>query len=391
MLKKSLLLFLSWKALVLFFAYLATLFLPFKEFPDSFIKDPVFGRNLPYFVWIWGNFDGFHYISLAKYGYTVFQHAFFPLFPLLIRSLNVFGVHPVIAGQIISNISFLAALFVCFRLLSLDKKGSVFLLFGLILILFPASFYYGAVYNDSLFFLLATTSLYFARKRSFFLASLAGALATLARLNGLVLIFPILFEYLLARDKNPADTWNITKLKEEMAKKIRKIVPSEKVYFVVLIPLAFLGYLLFTQINYDSWSKVFSSMSPWGQDKIVFPLQVFWRYIKIIGSLEFSSYVYQVAFLELLFVFLYIAMLVYSYKKIRFSYWLFFAISILIPSLTGTFQGMPRYGLHLYPFFLSLLLFLEHKSIRTKLIYFAISVFLLYYCLSFFTRGYFIA
>lgn len=391
MLKKILLLFLSWKALVLFFAYLATLLLPFKEFPKSFIADPVFGRNLPYFVWIWGNFDGFHYISLAKYGYTVFQHAFFPLFPLLIRSLNVFGVHPVIAGQIISNISLFLSLIVSYKLLSLDGKKKQFLLFGLILILFPTSFYFGAVYNDSLFFLLATTSLYFARKRSFFLASLAGALATLARLNGLVLIFPIVFEYLSFRDKNPADTWNITKVKEEIQREIRKLIPSEKIYFVILIPLAFLGYLLFTQINYESWSKVFSSMSVWNQDKIIFPLQVFWRYIKILDSFDFSNHVYHVALLEFFSVFLYIGLLIYSYKKIRFSYWLFFAVSILIPSLTGTFQGMPRYGLHLYPLFLSILLLLEHKSIRTKLIYFAISLFLLYYCLSFFTRGYFIA
>lgn len=186
MLKKSLLLFFSWKALVLFFAYLATLFLPFKEFPKSFIADPVFGRSLPYYLWVWGNFDGFHYISIAKYGYTVFQHPFFPLFPLLIDIVKLLGVHPVIAGQIISNISFFGALFVCYKLLSIDKKRSSFLLFGLILILFPTSFYYGAVYNDSLFFLLATTSLYFARKRSWIMASVLGGLATLARLNGLV-------------------------------------------------------------------------------------------------------------------------------------------------------------------------------------------------------------
>ncbi|KKQ34254.1 MAG: hypothetical protein US51_C0046G0007 [Microgenomates group bacterium GW2011_GWA2_37_6] len=359
MLKKSLLLFFSWKALVLFFAYLATLLLPFKEFPNSFIADPVFGRSLPYFV--------------------------------LIRSLNIFGVHPVIAGQIISNIFFLGALFVSLKLLSIDKKRSSFLLFGAVLILFPTSFFYGAVYNDSLFFFLATTSLYFARKRSFLLASVAGALATLSRLNGLVLVFPILFEFLSAKDKNPLDTWNLTKLKEEIGREIRKLIPGEKVYFVILIPLAFLGYLLFTQINYESWTKVFSAMSVWNQDKVIFPLQVFWRYIKIIGSFEFSNYVYQVALIELLFVVLYIGVLIYSYKKIRFSYWLFFAVSILIPSLTGTFQGMPRYGLHLYPFFLSLVLFLEQRSIPSKLIYFAISVFLLYYCLSLFTRGYFIA
>ncbi len=391
MLKKILILFSAWKILVIFFALIATFVLPFKEFPTSFTADPIYGRQLPYLVWIWGNFDGFHYISLAKYGYTVFQHAFFPLFPALINFLITFKIHPVIAGQIISNLSFIGALLISFKLFSLDKKGGPFWLFGLVYILFPTSFYFGAVYNDSLFLFLATTSLYFARKKSWAAAGAIGALATLTRLNGLALIFPIIFEY-LNQTQSPPSTWKLSDLKKELVERVKlSVMLKEKIYFIALIPLSFLSYLIFTQINYESWAKIFSSMSVWNQDKIVFPLQVFWRYIKIISSFDFSNYVYQVAILEFASVILYVLMLVYSFKKIRLSYWLFFAASILIPSLTGTFQGMPRYGLHLYPFFLSLVLFLEQRSIPSRLIYFAISLLLLYYCLSLFTRGYFIA
>ncbi len=390
--RKILLLFSAWKILVISFALIATFVLPFKEFPISFTADPIYGRHLPYLVWIWGNFDGFHYISLAKYGYTVFQHAFFPLFPALINFLTTFKIHPVIAGQIISNLSFIGALLISFKLFSLDKKGGSFWLFGLAIILFPTSFYFGAVYNDSLFLFLATTSLYFARKKSWAAAGALGALATLTRLNGLALVFPILFEYLASQKQTEVLTWNIGEIKKNAKNKLKKsIILRDRIYFVVLIPLAFLSYLLFTQINYVSWTKIFSAMSVWNQDKIVFPLQVFWRYIKIIGSGEFSNYVYQVALIELFFVLLYIAMLIYSFRKIRLSYWLFFAVSILIPSLTGTFQGMPRYGLHLYPLFLSLFLLLENRPTIVKLIYFVISILLLFYSLAHFTRGYFIA
>ncbi len=389
--RKILLLFSAWKILVISFALIATFVLPFKEFPISFTADPIYGRHLPYLVWIWGNFDGFHYISLAKYGYTVFQHAFFPLFPALINFLTTFKIHPVIAGQIISNLSFIGALLISFKLFSLDKKGGSFWLFGLAIILFPTSFYFGAVYNDSLFLFLATTSLYFARKKSWAAAGALGALATLTRLNGLALIFPIIFEY-LNQTQNPISTWKLSDLRKELAKKIKpSVMLKEKIYFIALIPFSFLSYLIFTQINYERWTKIFSAMSVWNQDKIVFPLQVFWRYIKIISSFDFANYVYQIALIELFFVLLYIATLIYSYKKIRFSYWLLFAVSILIPSLTGTFQGMPRYGLHLYPLFLSLFLLLENRPTIVKLIYFVISILLLFYSLAHFTRGYFIA
>lgn len=389
MLKRVFFLFSFWKILAFASMFLGLYLLPFE---NSFVTDIEYRRDFPYYIWVWGNFDGYHYMSIAKYGYTYFQHPFFPLYPLLISLFKYLGFHRILGGQTISNLSLVFGLIISYKLFTIDKKRGVFLLFGLILILFPTSFYYGAVYNDSLFFLLATTSLYFARKKSFVLASITGALATLARLNGLALVFPIIFEYLSQGALNPIDTWKINELKKEIIKKVKKTaIIGQKIYFVISIPLVFLGYLIFTEINYETWTKVFSAMSAWEQDKVVFPLQVFWRYIKIIGLFQFSNTVYQVALLELFSVLLYIGMMIYSFKRIRLSYWLFFAFSILIPSLTGTFQGMPRYGLHLYPFFLALTLFLENRSNSTRAIYFVISLLLFFYCLIHFTRGYFIA
>ncbi len=66
-------------------------------------------------------------------------------------------------------------------------------------------------------------------------------------------------------------------------------------------------------------------------------------------------------------------------------------MSILIPSLTGTFAGMPRYGLHLYPFFLSVAMLLEKRPLMVKATYVAISLALLFIGICYFTRGYFFA
>jgi hypothetical protein len=98
---------------------------------------------------------------------------------------------------------------------------------------------------------------------------------------------------------------------------------------------------------------------------------------------------YWVAVVELLAILFSLFMLFWSWRKIRLSYWFFFAISLLIPALTGTFQGMPRYALHLYPFFLALTFFWQKSYWPTKLTYvlFSIIIFLFGICL--FTRGYF--
>jgi len=171
---------------------------------------------------------------------------------------------------------------------------------------------------------------------------------------------------------------------------LRKLI-KDRIFAIILIPLSFLAYLAYVHIAHGDWNLVFSSMKIWHQDKMIFPFQTVWRYFKILVLYPTFLPNYWIALLECLSVLLYTFLLVFSYKKIRFSYWIFFAISILIPALTGTFQGMPRYGLHLYPFFLSLALFFEKKDNKVLLVYFTGCMLLGFLFVMMFTRGYFVA
>lgn len=391
---KLLLIFLTWEILIYSFAFVATKIFPLQ---DKFTAGHDFGLQLPYLLWIWGNFDGTHYMEVARNGYHALEYAFFPLYPILIKFLfetfKLIGVYLpyLISAQIISNLAFLLSLFVIYKILTLDRLGGLLPLIVGCIILFPTSYSYGAAYNDSLFFLFATLTIYFARKRLFVLSSIMGALATLTRLNGIALVFIVLLEYYISND-NIINQWNIRTLiqKAKKALEFREML-SKKIFAVFLIPLSFLGYLLYVHIWHGNWNLVFSSMEVWNQSKLTFPLQVFWRYLKIFFLSPAVNLTYWVTVLELLFVLFYIFIIIYSYKKIRLSYWAFFVISIIIPPLTGTFAGMPRYALHLYPFFLGLSLFLSNRNIFFKAIYFTISAFLLFLFIGLFTRGYFIA
>lgn len=392
MIRKVFFSFLLFKLITLVFAYLATFFIPLTL---KFTAATDFGLRLPYFVWIWGNFDGTHYMEIARNGYHPNENAFFPLFPFLIKALFLaFGtityIPYLITAQFISNLSLLASLFIIGKIIMIDTKDKLLNLLYLIIILFPTSFFYTAVYNDSLFLLFASLTIYFARKKNWIVSGIAAGLATLTRANGLALIFVILFEYLTATVKNDLKTYDFKKILLTFSNiTIQKLIRS-KIYAIVLVPLSFVGYLAYTHLAHGNWVYVFSSLQTWNQNKLTFPLQVFWRYLKILVSPTLQL-TYFIALLEILFVLLYILLLVYSYRKIRLSYWAFFAASILIPSLTGTFQGMPRYGLHLYPFFLVLTLFLSQRGTVVKTIYFILSILLMLFTISLFTRGYFVA
>jgi Gpi18-like mannosyltransferase len=71
---------------------------------------------------IWANFDGEHYVSVAENGYEADSPAFFPLYPLLMRSVAALFGGPVSPGVLsaygvlISLVAFLFALYFVYRI-----------------------------------------------------------------------------------------------------------------------------------------------------------------------------------------------------------------------------------------------------------------------------------
>ena len=384
--------FALWKVLLLLVVLIAPLVLPAT---GAFFPSTIARARLPESVWVWGNFDGAHYVSIARSGYFPSLVPFFPLYPYLIKmAVEVSHASYIVVGQVISIVSLWFSLLVVYYLIAKDGLVKSYQLLLLILLTFPTSFYYAALYNDALFFLFGCLTVLFARRREWILVALMSALATLARLNGLALSVFIFLEYCVSqtRKENRAAQWDIRRLANSVWLSLVRLRKDHAGLLAILSgPLAFTGYLLWVERVFGNWNLVFSSMSVWQQDRVTLPLQVVWRYLKILFLTPPVGIVYWRASLELFFVGFYVFLLLYSFKKIRFSYWIFFLVSIIIPSLTGTFAGMPRYGLHLYPFFLALTLWVEHLPNIYRKTYFVVSIGMLVIFLALFSRGYFVS
>lgn len=336
-------------------------------------------------MWSWANLDGSNYVAIAIRGYTTAEFGFFPLYPAILRGLrSLVIVRYALIGQAVSFACIIAAFYFCIKLLELDKPKANKVNFIIVCLMFPTAYYWGAAYNDSLFFFLATATLYFGRKKMWLWACVSAFFATLARLNGLALSAFLLFEAWSQLTKNPQLVWRWPTVKE-----MKKMLPY---VIIASVPVAALiTYLVYIQYAFGNWDLLFTSMSAWGQDKMIFPLQTVYRYIKIFLFTPHIGLSYWIAWLEFLSVVLYCVVLWFSYKKIRFSYWMFMFIALLIPSLTGTFQGMPRYALHLYPLFLFLFAWVEKQSENTKWVVGTLAVILQIVLITFYINGYFVA
>ena len=146
--------------------------------------------------------DSNWYGRIAQFGYEFFPDkpssaAFFPLYPLCVRLVGVItGVQVSLAGFLVSNTSLLGAVILLRRLVALDflapsrvPERTVWLF-----LLCPVTFFYSSTYTESLFVFLSVAAVLAARHRRWALAGLAGALLTATRINGLIILVPLLWE-----------------------------------------------------------------------------------------------------------------------------------------------------------------------------------------------------
>lgn len=368
--------FLVWRFALFVFAYLGQKLLPFKHsFP--YVKEVLqpFGSQL---LWSWANFDGVHYLGIAQKGYFAqYTQAFFPGYPLLVKYLNLIIGNYLVAGLLISNLSFIIALYFLYRLVILDYSKAVAKKTILLLVLFPTSFFFGAYYSESLFLLLLLISFYSIRKNQSLTAGIGGFLAAIVRFFGILLLPVFLYEWY-----------------EKTRKKKEAFTPRNfKNLVFLLLPLLGLGlYMRYLAVNFSDPFYFAHAQPAFGAsrsvDKAVLLYQVFYRYIKMMFTFQAGQLMYYTVLLELLSALLFGGLLILGYlKKIRMSYLIYAVPTYLIPTLTGTFSSMPRYVLILFPCFITLAL-IEKKWVKNiATIVFAL---LLAFSTILFTRGYWV-
>lgn len=377
---KSILLFFSvWRMFLFLPLALGFLFLPYRP---SFEFTNIFSRINPYspvnsfLLYPWANFDGVNYLSIAGNGYSL-DGRYFPLFPLLINLFSrllgdttAFGLTQFFTGLIFSNIAFFLALIFFYKLIRLDYSEGIAKWALIILLAFPTSFFFAGIYSEGLFLLLTVLAFYFARKEQWFLASLCGILLSATRSVG-ILILPALFiEYLIQERK----------------------VPLSKIAYLLVIPA---GLLSFAYFNLQKWGNALYFIQNQGTldngrstaSLILFP-QTIIRYFKIFATVPISQYEWWIALLEL-GMFLGVSYLLFRawQEKVRLSYLIFAYLAFLVPISSGTFTGLPRYAIILFPIYLTL----AKLPNKVKYIYLGFSLSLLFVLLMLFARGYYIA
>ena len=153
---------------------------------------------------IWVRWDAGYYMTIAEHGYEANPGSagFFPFYPMLVNLVNrITGVNVYVAGMIVSNISFLASTLIFYKIARLIKDDHLYAMQSVLaMLLFPVSFFYFALYAESLYLLLSLLGVYMILKNQRFVGSgIVLGLASLARPVGWLVDIVMLGEFIRRR------------------------------------------------------------------------------------------------------------------------------------------------------------------------------------------------
>lgn len=289
--------------------------------------------------------------------------AFFPLFPLLVKALApLVGVK--LAGYLIANAAFFVGTVYFYRLVALDFAEREIAERSLwYLLVSPVSFFFSIFYTEGLFFGLVVATFWQARRRAWAAASLLAALAALTRSLGVVLLVPLLCEYLgLTYGRLRPDRTRIGK---------------EALWFLA-VPAGLGLYLAYLQLAFGDAFAFSRASALWHRKFVLLP--------KTLLNLKIYEPFYLCLFLGTVVAALVLLWVVVR-CRLRFSYVVYFALFLFLYLSSNILDSIQRYVAVLFPLYIGLALLAHGRRDWDRAIA-AGSVALLVMATILFTNGY---
>jgi len=301
------------------------------------------------FINMWARWDGGWYLQIAQHGYRFVPTeqsnvAFFPLYPDLIAVVHHGIPLPhdagwLLVGIIVSNVALLVALIYLYQLVRLDYDRRTAARVVLYLCIFPTTLFLSAVYSESLFLALVVSAFYYARAGRWFFVGALSAAAALCRPPGVLLIAPLAFEYLSQKEFQ----W-------------RRIKPDSLA--LLLAPMALAGHLTFLRWRFGDWNVLAKaeSMKGWSRH-----LTLPWNTLRHSFPDKNSFNGFHGAF-EFFFIVALFGLVIFGCFRLRPSYSIYAAVSLVFITSWGDLSSVPRFGLVIFPAMIALVLLGQNNA-----------------------------
>ncbi len=304
-------------------------------------------------------------ISIANKGYAVdtadlagkyYNLLFPPFYSFIVRMLSPFYLSSIRAAFFVSNINAILSGVILYLLIlhDYDRRSAVRALWYYTVL--PPSFLLTCTIPASTFLLLSLLSVYCARKEYFVVSSLLGAMAALTERVGIVLVIPLLMEFLHAMTKEYRSlkevTWRFYLKKGLIGASF------------ILVPLGFITYLLINRLVGDNFFTYVEYLEELYSSRFA----LFYRVCGVQTDKLIEAYrtceaplSYGVYLPNLLFATGSLAIILAKGRELRASYLVYFlAYYAAILSQTGVL-GVPRQLFCCFPVIMAMMRITKHR------------------------------
>jgi hypothetical protein len=308
--------------------------------------------SAPFGAWLervllapWERRDAVYYISIVVRGYRLDDGtaSFHPLLSWLATLLAWVVGSPLLALMLVVSLASALLLLSFERLARLDLEPEAARTATLLLAFSPLGFILFTPYTESVFLLCGVLCLLWARRRSWWLAGLAGGLAALTRQQGIFLVLPLAWE-----------------LWEASGRRWRDALAAWRDWLALaLVPAGLLVWLVYRAIALndlradlsDPQALIFSLLIS-SSTKNVVPVQEFLWPWQALG-LAFQKFSYAPEYslmIDLVLGFGFVVLLAAAWRHLRTSYRIYAVAIVLVSFSFHTGMLFPYFSLprHLY-------------------------------------------
>lgn len=321
----------------------------------------------------WLKWDANNYVRIATLGYEGYTEqvngenlyttlVFFPLYAWMIKIVNLVINNVNLAALVASTACFVGGCCYFYGAIAMDYGKNIAKKSLAFLAVFPFGLFYGAMMPESAFLLTVAACFYYTRKHKWAAAGIAGALAGLSRMQGIVMIAVTGAEWL--EYYKP-----ITMIKE---KRVKELVTNIFIK-AIWIPFMGIGLLIYFLINYHITGDPFKFLEyqsvVWGNEGQYFGKTVsdVWNRAftnELTGVTRFTAGIAALAFFVMAVV-----LMIYGIRRIHNRYILFLVFYVIMCYTHGWLISSGRYMSVAFPMFLILGEFSEkHENIGTILL-----------------------
>ncbi|MEI7645584.1 MAG: glycosyltransferase family 39 protein [Chloroflexales bacterium] len=318
--------------------------------------------------------DSWWYVNIAEHGYTMGDLAtgqqgtvtFFPLYPLLVKLVAGLTGDVFVAGVLVSNLAFLAALGFLYGLVRREYDDETAARAALYLAAAPSTIFCAAMYTESLFIALVCATFYFAHRRMWELAAAAGALAAATRNTGVLMAVVIALEGMSQQGMRlrperllgptPAATARIWA--DHLRRQFGIALASwRSLLAAAYVAIGLLLYMAFLQLTFGDPLGFIHAQATWGRSTSATGITKIFSNVVTnlnLGPNPWAGQLNTLTVLNVLSTVGFLPLVVMCAFKLRPAYAVYAALTFFVPLSTGTVGSMTRYVLMLVPCFVLL-------------------------------------